>query len=76
MSKNKTIQKPLSVATKELQQQIVDAINNSGLPLILSVYILKDVLNLVSETVAQQGRQELADYEAQLAETKKEQSKE
>ena len=52
---NEILQKPLGLVRKELQEKIVNAINESGLPLSMSAYILKDILDTVNATVAQQN---------------------
>ena len=69
---NEILQKPLGLVRKELQEKIVNAINESGLPLSMSAYILKDILDTVNATVVQQDSAEIAEYEAKLAESNKE----
>jgi len=39
--------KPISVGIRETKTQIVDVLNNSGLPLEVMSYILKDILSVV-----------------------------
>ena len=72
MSKEIKIEKPLGLVRKELQEKIVNAINESGLPLSMIAYIMKDILDTVNATVAQQESAEIAEYEAKLAESNKE----
>lgn len=72
MSKEIKIEKPLGLVRKELQEKIVNAINESGLPLSMIAYIMKDILDTVNATVAQQESAEIAEYEAKLAELNKE----
>lgn len=72
MSKEIKIEKPLGLVRKELQEKIVNAINESGLPLSMTAYIMKDILDTVNATVAQQESAEIAEYEAKLAESNKE----
>ena len=66
-NKNNTA-KPFSVLRRELQETIVNAINSSNIPLSVSMYILKDLMEQVSVAVAQQEKAEVAEYEAKLAE--------
>lgn len=66
-NKNNTA-KPFSVLRRELQETIVNAINSSNIPLSVSMYILKDIMEQVSVAVAQQEKAEVAEYEAKLAE--------
>lgn len=69
-NKNNTA-KPFSVLRRELQETIVNAINSSNIPLSVSMYILKDIMEQVSVAVAQQESAEIAEYEAKLAESGK-----
>lgn len=69
-NKNNT-SKPFSVLRRELQETIVNAINSSNMPLSVSMYILKDIMEQVSVAVAQQESAEIAEYEARLAELDK-----
>lgn len=69
-NKNNTA-KPFSVLRRELQETIVNAINSSNIPLSVSMYILKDIMEQVSVAVAQQENAEIAEYEAKLAESDK-----
>lgn len=69
-NKNNTA-KPFSVLRRELQETIVNAINSSNIPLSVSMYILKDIMEQVSVAVAQQESAEIAEYEAKLAELDK-----
>lgn len=69
-NKNNTA-KPFSVLRRELQETIVNAINSSNMPLSVSMYILKDIMEQISVAVAQQESAEIAEYEAKLAESGK-----
>jgi hypothetical protein len=71
MSKE-TMQKPLGLIRKELQEKIINAVNESGLPLSMSAYIVKEILDGINATVAQQESAEIAEYEAKLANFNKE----
>lgn len=68
MDNKNDITKPFSVLRRELQETIVNAINSSNIPLSVSMYILKDIMEQVSVAVAQQENAEIAEYEAKLAE--------
>lgn len=71
MDNKNDITKPFSVLRRELQETIVNAINSSNMPLSVSMYILKDIMEQVSVAVAQQESAEIAEYEAKLAESGK-----
>lgn len=66
-NKNQII-KPFGLIRKETQDTIVNTINESGLPLSVAMYILKDIMGQISVAVAQQENAEIAEYEAKLAE--------
>lgn len=68
MDNKNDITKPFSVLRRELQETIVNAINSSNMPLSVSMYILKDIMEQISVAVAQQEKAEIAEYEAKLAE--------
>ena len=68
MDNKNDITKPFSVLRRELQETIVNSINSSNIPLSVSMYILKDIMEQVSVAVAQQEKAEVAEYEAKLAE--------
>lgn len=71
MDNKNDITKPFSVLRRELQETIVNAINSSNMPLSVSMYILKDIMEQISVAVAQQEKTEIAEYEAKLAELDK-----
>lgn len=71
MDNKNDITKPFSVLRRELQETIVNAINSSNIPLSVSMYILKDIMGQISVAVAQQENAEIAEYEAKLAESGK-----
>lgn len=66
--KKTQVTKPLGLIRKELQDNIVETINQSGLNLTLVSYILKEILEQVNATVIQQDNAEIAEYQAKLAE--------
>lgn len=59
---NDAPQKPLPVIRNDLVESIVSSINQSGIPVMVVEYILRDILNGVSEAVQQQ----IDLYEAKL----------
>ena len=59
---NDAPQKPLPVIRNDLVESIVSSINQSGIPVMVVEYILRDILNGVSEAVQQQ----IDLYEAEL----------
>ena len=59
---NDAPQKPFPVIRNDLVESIVSNINQSGLPVMVVEYILRDILNGVSEAVQQQSDL----YEAEL----------
>lgn len=58
-----TINKPMSVVRGELINTIVDAVNNSGLPLYFIEPILKDIYIEISEASQRQIAIEKSQYE-------------
>lgn len=71
MGDKNQITKPFGLIRKETQDAIVKTINECGLPLSVSMYILKDIMEQISVAVAQQESTEIAEYEAKLAEFNK-----
>ena len=65
-----TLTKPLGLVRKELQENIIDAINESGLPLSMTAYIVRDILENINLAVTQQEKAEIDEYEAKLAKFK------
>lgn len=60
------ITKPISVARQEFIDQLVNDVNNCGLPLFVVEPILQDILYSVKAAVKQQYETEKAQYEQQL----------
>lgn len=71
MENKNQVMKPFGLIRKETQDTIVKTINECGLPLSVSMYILKDIMEQISVAVAQQESAEIAEYEARLAELDK-----
>lgn len=63
---DKKIVKPMSVVRQEFVEQLVDDVNNCGLPLFVVEPILQDILNAVKVTAQKQYEAEKAQYEQQL----------
>lgn len=63
---NEKVMKPMSVARQEFVEQLVNDVNNCGLPLLIVEPILQDMLNEVRATMKQQYEFEKAQYEQQL----------
>lgn len=70
MDNNQNITKPISVAKTELMTALVEAVNNSGLPLCFVDYIVKDFSNSISNAAMQQAEKEINDYQGQLNNSK------
>ena len=71
MGKEKEIQKPLGLIRRELEESIVNTINSSGLPLSMSVYIVKDISDQLNVAAAKQEELEIAEYKQTLLESEK-----
>lgn len=71
-NKENIINKPFGLLRKELQETIVSSINNSGLPLSVCAYLIKDIAEQVNVAAAQEEEVEIANYKALLAEEKQE----
>lgn len=69
MDENK-IQKPISMVKQEFSEKIVDMINNSGLPIFLIEYILKDIMNGVHAASVRQLETDTRIYQEQLEKSK------
>lgn len=64
------VNKPVTMLRDELVMKITSAINDSGLPLFLTEYIMKDILSEVHNGAVQQAKRDKAQYlqmEAQAA---------
>lgn len=66
-NKSNIIQKPLSVAKSELMQKLVDDINNSGLPMVVLEYVVRDLYNDVMVTAREQYKKDMENYESSNA---------
>ncbi len=62
-NKSKNVDKPLIIAKEELCQKITQAMNESGIPLFIIEYILKDILNDIHNINQQILENEKMNYE-------------
>lgn len=62
----KIINKPISVARDELVEKLVNAANESGLPIYIIEYVARDFLNEVSKAATQQAEKERQLYQSEL----------
>ena len=67
---NEQVTKPISVVRQEFIDQLVNDVNNCGLPLFVVEPILQDILYSVKAAAKQQYETEKAQYEQQLQEQK------
>ena len=67
---NEKVTKPISVVRQEFIDQLVNDVNNCGLPLFVVEPILQDILYSVKTAAKQQYETEKAQYEQQLQEQK------
>lgn len=65
-SNEKVINKPISVARDDLIGDFAKAVNESGLPIYMIEYIIRDFLNEVSRVAAQQAEKEKQQYQINL----------
>ena len=69
---NEKVIKPMSVARQEFIEQLVNDVNNCGLPMFVIEPILQDLLSMVKASVKQQYEAEKEQYEKQMASLKEE----
>ena len=72
---NKVIEKPIVIAKEELCQKITQVINESGIPLFIIEYVLKDMLNDIHNINQQFLKNEKVKYQAELEKARSEKSK-
>lgn len=63
---NETITKPMSVLRQEFIEQLINDVNNCGLPLFVVEPILQNMLDVVKSAAQQQYEAEKANYEQRL----------
>lgn len=63
----KEIVKPAILLKEDFTQNLIELCNNSGLPLFVVEYILRDVYMEVKEVVKKQYESDLAKYKSDLA---------
>lgn len=64
------INKPATVAIFELKKELIDSINNSGLPAEVVRYIIADIANSLTELAQQQLANDMKTYQENLAKEK------
>lgn len=57
------MEKPLSVAREDFVNELVELVNNSGLPMFVVLDVLKGATEEVKEAAARQYEQEKLEYE-------------
>lgn len=67
--------KPLSIARDDLMDKLIDAANDSGLPLIVIEYVARDFYSEVKNTASMQYEKDKKDYEAELSKSKDDDAK-
>ena len=67
--KTNTITKPFTMAREELVEKFINAVNESGLPIYVTEYIVRDFYNMVAQTSQQTAAKEKQEYEKQLKES-------
>lgn len=60
--------KPITIAIYELKKELIESINNSGLPAEVVKYVVLDIANSVSELASRQLQEDLAKEEKTNAE--------
>ena len=65
------MEKPLSVAREDFVNELVELINNSGLPMFVVLDVLKGATEEVNDAAARQYEQEKMEYEKSKEEESK-----
>lgn len=73
---NNTINKPLPLTVNELNQIIVNAINNSGLPMTIIEMEMRSLYNEVIQKAREEYERAKVEYEKALAELSAKETKE
>lgn len=66
------VTKPILVAREEFMEQLVNLVNDSGLPLVLIEPIIDGLASNIKQTIANQLVQEKENYAKELAKAKEE----
>lgn len=64
--------KPISLVIKDVNEEIMNVINKSGLPPVVLQYIVSDIFKMVQEAAINEQRQELQQYTSELAKEEEE----
>ena len=67
---NTEFYKPLSIARDDLMDKLINAANDSGLPLVIIEYVARDFYSEVKNTASMQYEKDTKDYEAELSKSK------
>ena len=62
------MEKTITIAIYELKKELIESINNSGLPAEVVKYVVLDIANSVSELASRQLQEDLAKEEKTNAE--------
>lgn len=69
-NENTETYKPLSIARDDLMDKLINAANDSGLPLVIIEYVARDFYSEVKNTASMQYEKDKKDYEAELSKSK------
>lgn len=72
---NTELYKPLSIARDDLMDKLINAANDSGLPLVIIEYVARDFYSEVKSTASMQYEKDKKDYEAELSKGKNDEEK-
>lgn len=74
-NENTETYKPLSIARDDLMDKLINAANDSGLPLVIIEYVARDFYSEVKSTASMQYEKDKKDYEAELSKGKSDEEK-
>lgn len=69
-NENTELYKPLSIARDDLMDKLINAANDSGLPLVIIEYVARDFYSEVKNTASMQYEKDKKDYEVELSKSK------
>ncbi len=61
-------QKPISIAIRETKQELVEVLNNSGLPIDVMVMIVAGLFNSINEQAERSYTQDVENYKSETDE--------
>lgn len=62
-------QKPISIAIRETKQELVEVLNNSGLPIDVMAMIVAGLLNSINEQAERSYTQDVENYKSENGES-------